>query len=94
MGKGSFLNGVDGDQSSKRVFTLILMILWIIYFFANLFWGKVLKQSFEENLFYLIVFFYAGITIEKAMNWFGKKSDTSKTTETTTTEIKKEETKP
>lgn len=49
--KFNFLNGADGDQSSKRLFTFILIILWVIYFFANLFFKYDLKQSFEDNLF-------------------------------------------
>jgi hypothetical protein len=59
------------NRSSKRLFTLIIMLLWCVYFFANLFAGKELKQSFEDNLFYLILFMYAGIAAERLMS--GKK---------------------
>lgn len=95
--KFNFLNGTDGDQSSKRLFTLILMIVWVVYFFANLFYGKQLKPSIEENLFYMIIVFYGGVALEKALaRLFGKKEAESTTTQTTETktEIKKEETKP
>lgn len=52
--KFNFLNGIDGDQSSKRLFTFILVILWAMYFVANLFWGLTLKETLEEYSFYLI----------------------------------------
>ena len=68
-----FLHDSNGEQSSKRIFTLILMTLWVIYFFANLFYGKVLRETFEDQLFYLILVFYLGVLAEKAMPWLMKK---------------------
>lgn len=74
--KFNFLNGSDGDQSSKRLFTFILIILWVIYFFANLFFKYDLKQSFEDNLFYMVLVMYLGVLAEKALPWLMKRKDT------------------
>jgi hypothetical protein len=52
--KFNFLNGTDGEQSSKRLFAFILVILWAVYFISNLYWGFTLKGSLEEYSFYLI----------------------------------------
>lgn len=73
--KFNFLNGSDGDQSSKRLFTFILIILWVIYFFANLFFKYDLKQSFEDNLFYMVLVMYLGVLAEKALPWLMKSKD-------------------
>lgn len=67
-----FLNAPNGEQSSKRLFTLILMVLWVIYFFSNLYGGYVLRSTFEDQLFYLILVFYAGITLEGWKDVFKK----------------------
>lgn len=93
--KHGFLTGMEGDNSSKRLFTLIIMILWVVYFIANLFFGKELKPSIEENLFYLTIVLYGGVMMEKALaNLFAKKDASTKTIETETkTEVKKEEVK-
>lgn len=66
----NFLNGSDGEQSSKRLFTFILIILWCVYFFANLFWGRILKETLEEYLFYLIVITFFGVAIEGWKSFF------------------------
>lgn len=66
-----FFAGKDGDMSSKRLFCFILIALFCIYFVANLFWGRVLKDSLEENLFYLIIITFAGVTSER-ISWKGK----------------------
>jgi len=71
--KFNFLNGENGDPSSKRLFTFILVLLWVVYFFANLFWGKVLKDTLEANLFYMICVFFTGVTTEKLINNISKK---------------------
>jgi hypothetical protein len=60
-----FFTGVDGEKSSKRLFLLILMLCFSTYFFANLFFGKVLKESLEDNLFYLIIVMFVGIAAER-----------------------------
>jgi len=86
--KFDFLNGINGEQSSKRLFTLILIVLFVTYFFSNLYWGFELKQTLEDNLFYLIMIFFAGVFLEGWKEVFAKKSGTKtvQTTETTKTE--------
>ena len=73
-----YLTGPNGEQSSKRLFALILIVLFVVYFFSNLYWKFSLKQSLEDQLFELIVIFFAGITFEKLINggWsrFNKKT--------------------
>lgn len=76
--KFQFLNGPDGEQSSKRLFSFILVLLYVILFFANLFWGKALKASVEDNLFYLILVMYAGVSLEGWKKAFFK-DDSEKT---------------
>lgn len=66
----NFFVGSDGDMSSKRLFLFILIILFCTYFFANLFFGKALKDSLEENLFYLIIVMFVGVAGEQ---WRPKK---------------------
>jgi len=68
-----FLNGPDGTPSSKRVITFIVLILIVIYFFANLFWGRILKQTLEDNLLYIFLVSFTGIATEKALNNVAKK---------------------
>lgn len=82
------LSGVGGGMSSKRVFNFILIILFCIYFFVNLFTGRILKPSLEDYLFYLIVIMFVGVTAE---GWKPKDKNVDKvesTTTTTETEIK------
>ncbi len=88
--KFSFLNDENGDQSSKRLFTLILMMLWVVYFFSNLYYGKSLKDSLEEYLFYMLIVAYGGVALEGWKEVFkGKdKQPTSVTKTTETTETK------
>jgi hypothetical protein len=66
-----FFSGTDGEKSSKRLFCFILVILFCVYFFTNLYTGRVLKDSLEEYLFYLIVIFFFGVAAER---WAPKKS--------------------
>lgn len=73
--KFTFLNGTDGEQSSKRLFTFILIILWVVYFFANLFWGRTLKDSIEENMFYLILATFTGVTLDGWRSYLIGKKD-------------------
>lgn len=76
--KFNFLNGESGEQSSKRLFTFILVILWVIYFFSNLFWKKELKATLEEYLFYLIIITFFGVAIEGWKEFFLKRKDQDK----------------
>ena len=73
--KFEFLNSTNGEQSSKRLFTFILIVLWVVYFFANLFWGKNLSPTVENNLFYLILATFAGVTLEGWKSVFMPKQD-------------------
>lgn len=73
--KFNFLNGPDGTASSKRVITFIVLVLIVIYFFANLFWGRILKQTLEDNLLYIFLVSFTGIATEKAINNVAKKID-------------------
>jgi hypothetical protein len=68
-----FFLGSNGDMSSKRLFMFILIVLFVTYFFANLFFGRVLKESIEENLFYLLCVTFIGVAGEQAWRAFGKK---------------------
>ena len=83
--KFDFLNGINGEQSSKRLFTLILIVLFVTYFFSNLYWGFELKQTLEDNLFYLIMIFFAGVFLEGWKEVFAKKQSGTKTVQTTET---------
>lgn len=58
------LSSAQGNMSSKRLMSLVLVILFVIYFFVNLFTGRILKQSLEDYLFYLLVIMYVGVTAE------------------------------
>lgn len=75
--KFQFLN-TNGEQSSKRLFAFILIIVYVTYAIANLFFGKEMKTSLEDNLFYLILAFYAGITGEKAIDNLSNKNKANK----------------
>jgi hypothetical protein len=59
-----YLSG-GGEASSKRLFLLVLICLYAIYFLANLFFGFVLKPSIEDAHFYLIIYFFIGVGLEK-----------------------------
>lgn len=72
MNFNDYLTGPNGEQSSKRMFTLSLMVVWHVYIFANLFWGFTLSPLIAEQLFYMILFFYTGITLEGWKSVFSK----------------------
>lgn len=84
----NYLKGIDGDQSSKRLFSFILIILWVVYFFSNLYWGWVLKPTLEEFLFYMTCASFFTVLAErfapKGKIPVEKKETTSTTTETET----------
>jgi hypothetical protein len=69
--KFNFLNGYDGEQSSKRLFSFILVILFAIVVITNLFFGKSLIPSLQDELMYLLMFFYVGVAGEKALSRLG-----------------------
>lgn len=66
--KFNFLNGSEGEQSSKRLFSFILVILFALVVVMNLFFGKALIPSLQDELMYLLMFFYTGVAAEKALN--------------------------
>lgn len=70
---GNFFLGPDGDTSSKRLFLLLLVLIAVMYFIVNLFWGKEMKASLEDYLFYTIWAFFFGVAAER---W--KKNDGNK----------------
>lgn len=45
----------EGLASSKRLIAFISFSLLTIYFFANLFFDLVLKDSLEDTLFYIVL---------------------------------------
>jgi hypothetical protein len=63
-----FFTGVDGEKSSKRFFLFVLMICFVTYFMANLFGKYEIKESLEDNTFFLIIYMYTGITVERFRN--------------------------
>ena len=74
-----YLSG-NGEASSKRLFLFLLVCLYIVYFFANLFFHLQLKQTIEDNLFYLIIVMFLGVGLEKwpvnISSVMGKKEET------------------
>jgi hypothetical protein len=70
-----FFKGTTGDASSKRLFTCVFVTLFVVYFFANLFFHKELKSTIEDYLFYLVIFTFTGVTFEKPINSLTKKQD-------------------
>ena len=77
--KFNFLNGSDGEQSSKRLFTFILVILFSVTLISNLYWGYSLKDTLEDWLAYLILATFFSVTAEGWKEVFmSKKKDGSK----------------
>jgi hypothetical protein len=73
MNFSKFFLGSDGDMSSKRLFMFILIVCFVVYFGANLFLKLSLKQSVEDNLFWLLVITFTGVTGEQAFRSMFKK---------------------
>jgi hypothetical protein len=70
--KFNFLNGQDGEQSSKRLFTFILIVLFVTVIISNLYWGFNLDATLKEYLFYAIMFTFLGVTLEGWKSVFSK----------------------
>jgi hypothetical protein len=70
--KFTFLEN-EGEQSSKRLFSFILVCLFTIVVLTNLFTGKALVPALQDELMYLMMFFYVGVAGEKAINRIGNK---------------------
>ena len=49
------LSAPDGEPSSKRVITMIAMLLISIGFVANLFWDQNIDQFILESVMYILV---------------------------------------
>jgi len=60
-----FFLGPDGDTSSKRLFLFLFVLLAVLYIVVNLFWGKELKASVEEYLFWTIWGFFFGVASDR-----------------------------
>lgn len=76
--KMEFLEGSLGSTSSKRVFTFILQVLFVIIILANLFLGKNLNPTLLEYFFYLMLYYYTGVATEKVINGVAKKLEAPK----------------
>ncbi len=73
-----FLKGTTiGKTSFKRVAGFVSILLFVIVIIANLFFGKELKVSLEDDLFYIILASLGLITAEPAINKI-KGSDVTK----------------
>lgn len=59
-----FLTGPNGEQSSKRLFTGVLMIIYSMVLVVNLFTAKKLDDVLQQQLFYMILTFYGLIAVE------------------------------
>lgn len=66
-----FFLGPDGDMSSKRLLTFLLVLFLLVYMCVNLFYGRVLRASLEEFLFYTIWGFFFGVAADR---WRGNKT--------------------
>lgn len=62
--KFTFLNGADGEQSSKRLLTFMLVILFCMTIVSNLYWGFQLKETLEDWLAYLIIITFFDVAAE------------------------------
>lgn len=63
-----FFLGADGDASSKRLLLFLLVIFLLVYMCVNLFYGKELRTSLEEFLFYTIWGFFFGVAADRWRN--------------------------
>lgn len=70
-----FLNGPNGEQSSKRLFCCALMVFYIMMLTVNLFTGRKLDPTLQEQLFYMILAFVFAITLEGFKEVFKTKVD-------------------
>lgn len=79
-GVKDFFLGPDGDASSKRLFLLLLILVAVMYFIVNLYWGLTMKASLEDYLFWTIWGFFFGVAAER----WKKKPDQLPTDKNTT----------
>ncbi len=72
------LSGTDGGLSSKRVIMFLLVIVFIIVCFVNLFQGKALSSTLSDQLFYLVIYSLAAVFGEQITSIFNKPKDPAK----------------
>ena len=71
----SLFSDKDGSISSKRFVMFALVLSFVIIMFVNLFTGKSLKDTLEEQLFYLVIYVLATIFGEGIADIFKKKKE-------------------
>ena len=69
----SLFSDKDGSISSKRFVMFLLVLSYVTIIFVNLFTGKSLKDTIEEQLFYLIIYVLATVFGEGIAEIFKKK---------------------
>lgn len=78
-----FIKGIltdkDGSPSSKRVILFLLICVFVICVFVNLFMGKSLSATLAEQLFYLVIYALASVFGENITQLFKGKKEEPKT---------------
>lgn len=60
----SFFKDINGQESSKRLYTAVFVLLFVVLFVANLFFKLTVKDSIEDYLVGLIAYMFTGVLIE------------------------------
>lgn len=72
----AFIKGIftdkDGQFSSKRVFLMLMTVLFVFISVFNLFTGKNLDETLKNQLFYLIVYALSVVFGENVTGAFKK----------------------
>jgi hypothetical protein len=69
----SLFSDKDGSISSKRFVMFTLVLSFVVIIFVNLFTGKALKATLEDQLFYLVIYVLISIFGENMAEIFKKK---------------------
>lgn len=64
----SLFTGVNGSISTKRFTLFALLFTFLTVCFVNLFYGKMLFATIQEQLFYLIIYALAAVFGEPAVH--------------------------
>lgn len=64
----SLFTGVNGTISTKRATLFALLFTFLTVCFVNLFYGKILFATLQEQLFYLIIYALAAVFGEPAVH--------------------------
>jgi hypothetical protein len=72
----SLFSDKDGSISSKRFVMFTLVLSFVVIIFVNLFTGKSLKDTLEDQLFYLVIYVLISIFGENMAEIFQKKPPT------------------